>query len=64
MGDELEALSAPNPFQEGVTIEACPKCREMTLVECCDEPGCNQQASCGFPSPGGYRRTCGNHYKP
>lgn len=30
----------------------------------CDEPGCHQQATCGWPdSAGGYRRTCGEHYR-
>lgn len=29
----------------------------------CDEPGCDQRTSCGFPTPNGYRRTCGAHYK-
>ena len=29
----------------------------------CDEPGCNSQASCGWPSIGGYRHTCGKHWR-
>lgn len=29
--------------------------------ERCDEPGCRQEATCGFPTPHGYRRTCGRH---
>ncbi len=29
----------------------------------CDEPGCKEGATCGFPIPGGYRRTCGKHYR-
>jgi len=28
----------------------------------CDEPGCKQFISCGFPTESGYRRTCGKHY--
>mgnify|MGYP001569572096 CR=1 FL=1 len=27
----------------------------------CDEPGCGNQATCGWPLKTGYRRTCGNH---
>jgi hypothetical protein len=27
----------------------------------CDEPGCSKRTSCGFPTPNGYRRTCGEH---
>lgn len=29
----------------------------------CDEPGCFDEISCGWPSENGYRRTCGKHYK-
>jgi len=30
----------------------------------CDEPGCLELSTCGFPVPGGaYRRTCGEHYR-
>ena len=29
----------------------------------CEEPGCKKQSSCGWPSPSGYRRTCGEHMK-
>lgn len=29
----------------------------------CDEPGCFDETSCGWPTEdGGYRRTCGTHY--
>lgn len=27
----------------------------------CDEKGCSKQRSCGTPTPGGYRCTCGDH---
>lgn len=27
----------------------------------CDEPGCKKQRVCGWPSPKGYRNTCGEH---
>ncbi len=29
----------------------------------CDEPGCNKQGTCGWPSDTGYRRTCSEHHK-
>lgn len=30
----------------------------------CDEPGCSNEVSCGWPSENGeYRRTCGKHYQ-
>ena len=28
----------------------------------CDEPGCYEQATCGWPAGDDYRRTCGPHY--
>ncbi len=28
----------------------------------CDEPDCMEQATCGWPTSGGYRRTCGKHW--
>ena len=27
----------------------------------CDEPRCKKQRTCGWPSPKGYRNTCGEH---
>lgn len=61
VGSESEALQAPDPFCDGSTLIACPKCREQTLRTCCDEPGCTMEASCGTPTDGGYRTTCGKH---
>lgn len=29
----------------------------------CDEPGCGNGSACGFNTPTGYRRTCGEHYR-
>ena len=29
----------------------------------CDEPGCTKESSCGWPTEGGYRRTCYDHWK-
>lgn len=57
-------LSAPDPFNEGESLSACPKCRDISDLEiACDEPGCWEPVSCGFPSPDGYRQTCGKHYQ-
>jgi hypothetical protein len=30
---------------------------------CCDEPGCTERISCGWPSPEGYRKTCSKHFE-
>lgn len=29
----------------------------------CDTPGCIRSAGCGWPSPWGYRHTCGDHMR-
>lgn len=28
----------------------------------CEVPDCHEEATCGTPTPDGYRRLCGNHY--
>lgn len=33
-----------------------------TYLGICDEPGCFDSASCGWPSEQGYRRTCHKHW--
>jgi len=33
------------------------------ILSCCDEPGCYEKISAGFPVEGGYRQTCGEHYR-
>ena len=32
-----------------------------SVLNMCDEPGCFDNAGCGFPTETGYRRTCYNH---
>lgn len=55
-------LRAPNPFDSESTIVGCPYCKTINeMVRACDEPGCTQKASCGFPTAGGYRCTCYEH---
>lgn len=62
VGSSEEYLVAPDPFNEGCELVACPKCREVnSLVAACDEPGCTQEAGCGTNTPDGYRRTCFKH---
>ena len=29
----------------------------------CDEPGCYNEVTAGYPVEGGYRRSCGEHYR-
>jgi len=33
------------------------------ILSCCDEPGCYDEISAGWPSPNGYRSTCSKHYQ-
>lgn len=59
---EPELLRATNPFDKDETIVGCPNCKSVIgFTELCDEPECIRAASCGFPTPNGYRRTCYQH---
>lgn len=61
-GLESEMLTAPNPFDADDSIIGCPQCKSVnSLFNACDEPGCWLSVSCGTPTPGGYRSTCGKH---
>lgn len=62
-GNENETLVA-NPFDPRYDLVGCPECFEVNTMELvCDEPGCIEIKSCGFPTPDGYRMTCGKHYR-
>lgn len=56
------SLIGPHPFRSG-SVTGCPHCREIvdfaTLV--CDQEDCGEEATCGWPSPAGYRNTCSAH---
>lgn len=60
-GVVVELLRAPDPFNPGDELFACPKCRCQTTRGCCDEPNCWEQDTCGTPTKAGYRRTCHKH---
>ena len=61
---ERDLLRAPNPFHVELEICGCPHCFGVECFdEVCDEPGCEQPSSCGWPSSSGYRRTCGEHWR-
>ena len=68
---ETELLKATSPFYAADVLIGCPKCfatnGTTTIEDICDEPGCTELATRGFPvadeSFGGYRRTCGEHYQ-
>jgi hypothetical protein len=62
-GQQSQTLSAPHPFISDEIICACPKCRDIgTIRTVCDEPGCWEFTSCGFPTKDGYRMTCHKHH--
>lgn len=59
---ETGLLVAPNPFDADSEVWGCPSCKcvgDFSLI--CDEPGCKRGVTCGFPTPKGYRNTCGEH---
>ena len=62
IGKNDDLLRAPNPFRPEDEIVGCPKCQAVEdFFNVCDEPGCREESSCGFPTPSGYRRTCSKH---
>jgi hypothetical protein len=59
MGDKFDKVKDPRGPD---TWNVCPQCRTPEhAVFACDEPGCNEESSCGFPTDTGYRRTCFRH---
>lgn len=62
VGMSSEILHATNPFDSACVVYGCPDCKNVnTVVSACDEPGCQEQSSCGTPTENGYRFTCGEH---
>lgn len=62
IGQDKELLSGINPFDTEEQIMGCPDCKSIESCEVvCDEPGCNDFASCGTPTPLGYKHTCWKH---
>lgn len=63
LSDE-QRLTAPNPFDSTEVIFGCPRCKNIgAFSRLCDMDGCESKVSCGFPTPDGYRHTCGTHYE-
>lgn len=62
VGKATEALRAPSPFDPTDILNGCPRCKGVdTLRTVCDENGCDRFATCGSPTPDGYRQTCFEH---
>jgi len=63
-GTDKEVLRAPNPFEPGEEMFACPKCKDYeSLVTPCDIEGCWNESTAGVNTSDGYRRLCGMHYR-
>lgn len=64
-----DGLTISNEFDLNLkdnVVEAYKSGDENKLKEVlslCDEPGCFNHISCGWPSENGYRMTCGDHYE-
>lgn len=55
-------LNLKNDIVEVAKAEGYDKIKPM--LGCCDEPGCYEYTSCGWPTEdGGYRQTCSEHSK-
>jgi hypothetical protein len=62
---EVEKLDrVKDPMYGEFIWQVCPdrECRTVdNFTHICDEPGCDQSATCGWNSPAGYRHTCYLH---
>lgn len=59
-----EILHAASPFDKDDELDGCPHCGATNSLNLlCDEPGCRALVMTGWPSPQGYRSTCGQHFK-
>lgn len=57
-----DVLRAPNPFDAADELLGCPECKAPNeIMRRCDEDGCNRPASCGTPTPTGYKQSCFEH---
>lgn len=64
MGDNVEILTAPNPFDVEDTLQGCPECRSINdFQHLCDKEGCWQPVAAGGPTEEGYKWLCYKHWK-
>ena len=52
-----------NNIRRIVQLEKTASNELKQALNLCDEPGCYEEASCGFNAENGYRRTCSEHFK-
>ena len=65
-GSSLDLLRAPDPFNLGQELAACPVCRcDDDLKRACDIDGCWKEATCGTPVSDArrYVQVCGDHFR-
>jgi hypothetical protein len=63
-GTTKDMLQGVSPFDPEESIVGCPNCKAInTLVSACYVDGCWKEVSCGYPTPDGYRNSCGDHYR-
>lgn len=64
-GTDKDLLKAPSPFNPDDELTACPDCQAVEdFDEMCEIDGCDNYASCGWPSYSRrYVRSCGKHMR-
>ena len=66
-GTQDQSLSAPDPFNSGDMIYACPECKDAgdPPVRACDEIDCWEKATCGTPvdDERRYVHVCSKHFQ-
>ncbi len=61
ISNEFDLNTVPDA-REALAADDHQKLKDVLC--CCDEPGCYNEISAGFPDGNGvYRRTCGEHYR-
>lgn len=61
-GNRLFNVKFKLPAGIDAELYVCPECgTESGVHVACDKPQCWRPASCGTPTPDGYRNTCGLH---
>ncbi len=59
----VAACECPETQREVARLAHEPSAGAAPHLARCDEPGCMEQATCGWPSDAGYRSGCGDHYQ-
>jgi hypothetical protein len=62
VGTKEQILVAPDPFNEGCELVACPDCRDVgNITAACYMDGCTKDGGCGTPTADGYKWSCVDH---